>query len=347
LNGIAKKPAICLCIFEDSYYYRLFFCQYQRGTYGQQRLEFQCFAIPIKTKDWTLSLNLNFARNDNRLREISELYPQESGLSTSNASYISQLIVDQPLGSYYGYLYDGVYLNEDQTIARDKKGDKIYTYNDKGEQEPVYMRFSYPSIDYQFQPGDARYVDVNNDGNIDYQDIVWLCNAMDLFSGGFGGKLSWKQFSMDAFFNFRYGNDVINYAKLNMENMYAFDNQSLSVLRRWRHVYLDESEAPDDLLPRALYRKGYNYLASDRFVEDGSFVRFKSLTFRYNMTRAQLKNTFLQRASFFITLQNLYVWTGYTGMDPEVNISNPLSAGYDYASTPRPKDYMIGVSLTF
>ena len=140
---------------------------------------------------------------------------------------------------------------------------------------------------------------------------------------------------------------MINFAKLNMENMHAYDNQSLSVLRRWRHVYEDESEAPDDLLPRALYRKGYNYLASDRFVEDGSFVRFKSLTFRYNMSRDQLKNTFLQRASFFITLQNLYVWTAYTGMDPEVNISNPLSAGYDYASTPRPKDYMIGFSLTF
>ena len=317
------------------------------GRMDNNGWEFQCFATPVKTKDWTLTLNLNFARNDNRLREISDLYPQESGISTSNASYISQLIVDQPLGSFYGYLYDGVYLNEDQTIARDKKGDKIYTYNDKGEKEPVYMRFSYPSIDYQFQPGDARYVDVNHDGNIDYQDIVWLGNAMALFSGGFGGKLSWKQFTVDAFFNFRYGNDVINFAKLNMENMHAYDNQSLSVLRRWRHVYEDESEAPDDLLPRALYRKGYNYLASDRFVEDGSFVRFKSLTFRYNMSRDQLKNTFLQRASFFITLQNLYVWTAYTGMDPEVNISNPLSAGYDYASTPRPKDYMIGFSLTF
>lgn len=70
------------------------------GRMDNNGWEFQCFAIPIKTKDWTLSLNLNFARNDNRLREISELYPQESGISTSNASYISQLIVDQPLGSF-------------------------------------------------------------------------------------------------------------------------------------------------------------------------------------------------------------------------------------------------------
>ncbi|SHF85170.1 TonB-linked outer membrane protein, SusC/RagA family [Bacteroides luti] len=319
------------------------------GVMDNQGWELSVMTTPVKTKDFTFSFNFNIARNENFVRSISEQYPMESGVSTANGSYIRRFEIDQPLGSFYGYKYNGVYLNKDQTIARDKNGGKIFTYNDAGERVPVQMRFGYPSIDYQFQEGDAKYEDLNHDGNIDYLDIVYLGNANPLFQGGFGPSFRYKNFTLNLYFNYRYGNDIVNSAKMNMENMYSFNNQSTAVLNRWRHSYENEADAPEGLLPRALYKKGYNYLGSDRFIEDGSFLRFKSLTFKYTFDRKMLAKTFLNDASIYLTMQNLFVWTNYTGQDPEVSVggSDPFKTGYDYATTPRSKEYTLGLSLTF
>ena len=181
---------------------------YNAASMHNDGWELQGSFVPIRTKEWNLTINANLARNENRLKKISELYPQESGSWTSGGSYISLIKVDQPFGSFYGFRYKGVYLNEDQTIARDASGNKIYTYNDRGERVPVQMRFNYPSNGYEFEAGDARYEDINHDGNIDAQDIVYLGNAMPLFTGGFGFNLRYKQLTLSTFFNFRYGNEI-------------------------------------------------------------------------------------------------------------------------------------------
>ena len=96
-----------------------------------------------------------------------------------------------------------------------------------------------------------------------------------------------------------------------------------------------------------MYGLEYNYLASDRFVEDGSFLRFKQLTLRYNLSKDILKSYRISDASIYVTMQNLYCWTKYTGMDPEVTVSNPFSAGYDNAASPRAKEYWLGVNFSF
>lgn len=319
------------------------------GIMDNQGWELSVNLTPVRTKDFNFGFNFNIARNMNYIRSISEQYPMESGVSTSNGSYLQRIELNQPLGSIYGYRYNGVYLNQDQTIARDASGNKIYTYDALGNRVPVQMRFSYPSIAYQFQPGDARYKDINNDGNIDYQDIVYLGNANPMFNGGFGPSFRYKGLSLNMFFNFRYGNDVVNATKMGLEKMSNFDNQSTATLKRWRHPYEDPSTAPSDLLPRALMSSGYNYLGSDRYVEDGSFIRFKSVTLKYALDKKLLKNTFIKDCNLWLTVQNLYVWTKYTGMDPEVSIggSDPFKLGYDYSRTPRTKDFSLGVNVSF
>lgn len=319
------------------------------GIMDNEGWELSVNTVPYRDKNWTVSLNFNIARNQNYIREISDQYPMESGSNLANGSYIRRFEVNQSLGSFYGYKYDGVYLNQDQTIARDKSGNKIYTYNDRGERIPVQMRFGYPSIAYEFQPGDARYEDINKDGNIDYQDIVYLGNAIPKFTGGFGPTVKYKNLTLSMYFNFRYGNDVVNSAKMNLEKMYNFDNQSTAVLKRWRHPYEIEADAPKDLLPRALYGKGYNYLGSDRFVEDGSFLRFKSLTLKYTFPRKLLEKTFIQDCAVTMTMNNICLWTKYTGLDPEVSVggSDPFKTGYDNARTPRSMDFTMGLNVTF
>ena len=301
---------------------------------------------PIRTRDLNINFAFNLAQYQNIIKDINEYADLYSGAWDVNGSYLSRIVLNQPIGSFYGYKYSGVYLNMDQTIARDGSGNKIYTVDDFGNQVPVYMRFGYPTVDYTFQPGDARYADLNNDGNINYQDITYLGDYNPLFYGGLTPSIKWKQFSLNTVFHFRYGNSVINMTRMNLEKMYNYDNQSKAVLKRWRNPYENEADAPTDLLPRALYGEGYNWLASDRFVEDGSFLRWKSATFRYNFKREWLSKFKLSDLYVYATVNNIYVWTNYTGQDPEVSIGGSRP-GQDTSKSPVSKSYTFGLNLTF
>jgi hypothetical protein len=206
------------------------------------------------------------------------------------------------------------------------------------------MRFSYPVIDYVFQPGDAMYEDVNHDGNINYMDVVYLGNGNPKFTGGFGPTVSYKSnLKLSAFFSFRYGYQLVNGTEMNTTSMYGFDNQSTAVLRRWRN--------PGDVtdMPRALYNAGYNWLGSDRYVEDASFIRLRTLTARYNFSKAFTDRLKMKNFSFYITAENLLTFTKYTGQDPEVSVrgSDPFRVATDNSMTPPSKNFVLGISAGF
>lgn len=313
------------------------------NTVENKGIELNVQTTPYRDKNWKVDFNFNVARSQTYLRKLSEYAGTESGSWQLNGSYLIRNELNQPYGSFYGYKYDGVYLNKQQTIAKDAHNNAIYTMGKDGSLEPVYMRFNYPSIGYQFMPGDARYVDVNNDGNINLQDVVYLGDYMPLFTGGFGPNLRYKNLSVSSWFHFRYGNSVLNMTRMNMEKMYNFDNQSKAVLKRFRNEYAPgtESQAPADLLPRALYSAGYNWLGSDRFVEDGSFLRWKTLTVRYAMAKKVVKLIGVQDMNLWVTMQNLMVLTNYTGQDPEVDLRN----GQDSSRSPRPYQFTFGLKI--
>jgi TonB-linked SusC/RagA family outer membrane protein len=315
------------------------------GTMDNQGWELSIMTTPIRDKKWKVDFNFNIARSVNIIRDLSEYIALEKGVTTSNGQYLSVIQIGQPLGSFYGYQYDGVYLNQAQTIAKDKNGNNIYDIDGK----PVYEKFGYPTTNYQFQEGDARYKDVNHDGNINYLDVVYLGDANPLFTGGFGPTISYQNWTMASYFYFRVGNEIVNSTKMEMENMYDFDNQSTAVLRRWRRPYTNAEEAPADILPRALFGYGYNWLGSDRYVEDGSFLRWKSFTLSYRLPKNTLKSLGINDLKLNFTAQNLYVWTNYTGMDPEVSIggSSIYSIGYDRTRAPKAKEFAFGATVSF
>lgn len=320
------------------------------GSMENKGFELSINTVPYRSKAWNISFNINLARNINSILDVPDQYPMQKGVLTTNGQYVRRFELGQPIGAIYGFRYKGVYLNDDQTIARDASGNKIYSYDASGKRTPVQMRFAYPTIDYQFKAGDAIYEDINHDGNIDYQDVVYLGNANPILTGGFGPNIRYKSISVSAFFNFRYGNKVINKMGMSLQNMASYNNQSKAVLRRWRHPYEDESTAPTDLLPRAVYgsKNAYNYLGSDRFVEDGSFLRFKTLTVKYTFDKKQLKSTFLQSCQIWTTLSNLYVWTNYSGMDPEIALTGgAFKMGEDNSRIPRSFTATLGMSVTF
>lgn len=309
------------------------------GTMDNQGWELAVWAQPYKSKTLTVGFDFNLSGNQNVIREISEFYPSQRGDVTRNGEYLRLLQINNPFGSFYGYKYKGVYADKQSTIATDAKGTPIIGPNG----QTIYMRFNYPQTDYIFQPGDAMYEDINKDGNINYMDVVYLGNSNPKLSGGFGPSVTWKNFKLTSFFSFRWGYDVINGTKMNTTNMFGFDNQSTAVLSRWRK----EGDVTD--MPRALINGGFNWLGSDRYVEDASYVRFRTITLRYNFDKQSLKKMKMKSASIYITAENLFTFTNYLGQDPEVSFrgSDPFRVSYDYSMTPPSKNITIGLVASF
>ena len=312
------------------------------GSMNNDGWEIGVNTTPIKRKNLIVGFDFNIARNVNSMQSVSEFYPRESVAGVpKQGEYKSFLIIGNPFGSYYGFKYKGVYPTDQSTIAVGESGKPIIGPNG----QEVRMRYNYPDVDYVFQAGDAMYEDINKDGNINYMDIVYLGNGIPKFTGGFGPRITFKgNMTLQAFFSYRYDFDIVNDTKMKTTNMYGVNNQSTAILSRWRK----EGDITD--MPRALYGAGYNWLASDRYVEDASFVRLSSVTFRYNLSKSVVNKLKLKTGSLYVTGQNLYTWTKYSGQNPDVSISgssNPFKYPVDNALTPPSISFTLGLTAGF
>ncbi len=126
-------------------------------------------------------------------------------------------------------------------------------------------------------------------------------------------------------------------------NMYGYDNQSTQVLQRWR------KSGDETNVPRALFNSGYNWLGSSRYVEDGSFLRFRTITLRYNFSKSTLQRIKIKNLSAYVTAENIFTMTRYTGQDPEVSArgSDPFRVATDNSMTPPVKMFTIGLTGSF
>jgi len=307
-------------------------------------------------KFW-VDFNVTFANNRNEIlkMEPTVLEGLNSDFGYNNGSYLSRVQLHNPLGAIYGFRYKGVYQYSDYSeeeiagvsgpnapVARNADGEVIL--NAAGN--PKYMYFDYDGKYYQFVGGDAIYEDINHDGNINELDIVYLGSSLPKLTGGFGLRFHYGRWSMNAQFNYRYGNKVVNYARMGLENMATSNNQSQAVNWRWH----TEGDNFENILPRAVTTKTnfetYNYLGSDRFVEDASFLRLNYLNFTYSVDEKRLKQWGLSKLSFYLTLNNLFKLTKYSGADPEIAQAGYAPAG-DYSRTPRSKSFTLGASISF
>jgi TonB-linked SusC/RagA family outer membrane protein len=309
------------------------------GTMDNQGWELAVWTVPYKSKNLSIGFDFNISGNQNVIREISPFYPNQRGDVTKNGEYLRLLQINNPFGSFYGYKYKGVYKDKASTIATDAKGTSIIGPNG----QIIYTRFNYPQTNYIFQPGDAMYEDINHDGNINYMDVVYLGNSNPKLSGGFGPSITWKNLKITSFFSYRLGYDVINGTKMNTTNMFYFDNQSSAVLNRWK------KDGDVTEMPRALIAGGFNWLGSDRYVEDASYIRFRTITARYNVDKKVMEKMKMKSMSFYITAENLFTFTNYLGQDPEVAMrgSDPFRVSYDYSMTPPAKNFTLGFVAGF
>lgn len=308
------------------------------GEMENRGLEFYVDYTIIRRKDLQVSFNLNLSRNKNQVLRLPENYSLEYGNMLENGNYKISIVPGEALGGFFGYEYQGVYTSNDDAIVRDVNGDPVYGLN---IDNPLTMIMGGPS-GYVFEGGDANYADLNYDGKIDELDLVYLGDLNPKVMGGFGPRVQYKNFLFNTFVYFKLGQKIINQTRMDTEKMYGYDNQSKATNYRWRR----EGDITD--MPRALFNEGFNWLGSNRFVEDGSYLRLKTVSLSYIFDEEMAKKLLLKNLRIFITGYNLYTWTKYSGQDPDVAPpSRPDTLPKDYSRTPPPKKIMLGINVTF
>ena len=194
------------------------------------------------------------------------------------------------------------------------------------------------------ETGDMIYKDLDGSGDINADgDKTIIGNANPDFTYGFTNTLTYKGFGLNIFFQGVSGNDIFNATRIETEAMTDFKSQASSVLNRWKQ--------PGDItdIPRAVLGDKYNSDLSTRFIEDGSYLRLKTLTFSYDFKQQFIEKSFLTRLKLYFTAENLATFTNYSGYDPEVNAfgSSNLVQGVDYGTYPQTKNFIFGINASF
>ncbi len=300
--------------------------RYNDGRIQNNGVEFTTSVTAIKSKDWTFRVGFNIYTVENKFLEFPENVVDEE-VEISNGKYPVKAEVGKPVGSFFGFRYLGVYPTTADAVAHNADGSvKVDSYGD-----PIPMSYNGT---YTFQGGDAKYEDVNHDGIINLDDVVYLGDSNPLFAGGFDFTLKYKRWQMRANFLYRYGNDIVNAVAMNAESMTNKNNQSKAVLNRWRVPGQDF----EGILPRAYYNHTCNNLGSDRYVEDASYIRLNNLALDYSFSPQALKPLGLRMAKVGFQARKLLTLTNYTGQDPEVTMKNEdaLWFGKDTGTVPPP-----------
>ena len=320
----------------------------------------------------TIGANFNISQNFNEIVDMEESVLESINGewdSGSRGQYLNRIQKGNPLGSIYGLRYKGVYQYSYEYLTNLKQSKnwtdeefRDFINNDflaSGKTAPIAIdnngkvmmdskglpirqvyNFNDGVSTYEFQGGDAIYEDVNNDGQINSLDIVYLGNSNPHLNGGFGLNLQYGDWSLKTSFSYRQGIKIVNRAKMELEEMFNAYNQSSAVNWRWRKNG-DVTE-----IPRAMFNTGYNWQGSDRYVEDASFVRMSYIQLSYNFSKKLLKPLGLRRLQTSLSGQNLFCWSKYSGTDPE---HSPGSWGiaYDSSQTPRSKSVTLNIQVGF
>ena len=247
---------------------------------------------------WNTDFNISFNRNKLKSLKLTKVYP--AAITTDHVhDYVVRNTPGRPLGSFYGYIADGV----------------------------------------NRETGELNYRDINNDGIISANDRTYIGDPNPDFTFGMTNTFAWKGLSLSVLLQGSYGNDIYNVSRMDNEGMFDGRNQSTTVLRRWR--------IPGQItdVPKA----GFDQRNSTYYIEDGSYLRVKSITLSYDVPALALRKMHLTRLMPYISFTNLLTWTGYKGRDPEVNQYGDSGTvqGLDWGTYPLSRSFVMGLKVEF
>lgn len=256
---------------------------------------------------WETDLNVTY--NKNKILDLNSdtpLWRNQFG-----GAYATMLAANYPINVFYGYVTDGIFQNTDEVKAH--------------------------AVQPGAEPGDIRFRDLNNDGVINDADRTVIGNPNPSWLFSMTNRFTYKGFELSIYLQGVAGNKIYNRTRSVMESMSAAYNQSASTAHRWT------GEGTSDSMPRAIWAdpNGNNRI-SDRWVENGSYLRLKNITLAYNFPDRWMKAVRLENARIIVSCENVATITGYKGLDPEVGID-----GIDYSSFPPSRIFNVGFSVNF
>lgn len=306
------------------------------GTVRNRGLEFSLNTINFNNNSfkWTSSFNISFNQskilklttgkgNDNILTVVP--FQSEHNMPL----YIAE--IGQPAGMFYGLIFDGIYQYSDF----DNPSPGVYT-----------LKATIPNNGNDratIKPGDIKYKDINDDKVVNSADRKVIGNGNPKHMGGFSNNFSYKGFDLNVFLQWSYGNQIYNANRLLLEGnatQREYMNQFTSYINRWS----PENQTNENFRANGQGPRTH----SSRVLEDGSYLRLKTLSFAYNIPEKYIKHLYLKNLNINVSAQNLMTLTNYSGMDPETSARNSvLTPGFDFSAYPQAKTIVFGINATF
>ncbi len=282
------------------------------GKIQNKGIEFTLSTKNFVKPDFKWSTDAVFSYNKNNVESInSETYLAGAGDGTNLNRMFTIINAGYPVNIFYGYVTDGIFQNQAEVDA--------HAFQTAGT-----------------APGDIRFKDLNNDGIINGKDRTVIGNPNPKFTFSLNNTFTYKNFDLTIFLQGSYGNDIFNVNRMDTEGMSVINNQSISVLNRWN------GEGTSNTMPRAIFGDpNQNGRVSDRFVEDGSYVKLKNVNLSYSLPKGVFGEN-VRSVKVFISGQNLVTWTDYTGFDPEVSVN-----GVDIGTYPVTRTVSLGLNVGF
>ncbi|MDP4270838.1 MAG: SusC/RagA family TonB-linked outer membrane protein, partial [Bacteroidota bacterium] len=285
------------------------------GTMTNKGFEFSANvkALNLKNLKWELGLSVGHYKN-----EITSLPSGDYTTSVYDGEVLTA--VGQPVGAFYGYKTQGVFSTKAEAANANlkiKNSDGSYT---------------------AFGAGDMHFVDVHKDGIIDANDKQVIGNPNPDVYGTITSKIAVKKFTLNTIFTYSLGNDIYNYYRSQLEAGKDLSNQTATMLSRWT------ADGQITAQPKAVYGDPMgNARFSDRWIEDGSYMRLKTVSLAYDLP---LKNNFIQGFTVWVSANNLVTFTKYLGVDPEVSAKNSVYyQGVDAGLVPQTRSYYLGIKF--
>ncbi|MFM2293311.1 MAG: TonB-dependent receptor SusC [Bacteroidota bacterium] len=343
--------------------------QWQNAASTQNRgVELTLNADLIQTKDFNLSFSVNVSKNKNKVLTLKNGVQStfnEGWTSYSEASNSYIVSVGQPVGLIYGFVNDGWYAADDFTYSGSSWGVNRTKYPNYDATTKVYSDNSGNKFvdnsgiaGASWGPGAQKLKDTNGDGKITIDDKVLIGNTNPKHFGAFSFTATYKGFDASANFNWVYGNQIYNATKIELTAEYYKYRNMLST-GEVPYSQIDWNTGTRVTDGGTLNAMNANatiwapttgkYATTSWAIEDGSFLRFNTLTIGYTVPKKITKKAHIEKIRIYGSGYNLYTWTKYTGYDPEVDTrrATPATPGVDYSAYPKSRSYNLGVNITF
>ena len=310
------------------------------GSMSNKGIDIRVGTTNISNKNFSWKTDITVSHNINKV-----LYLGAGGADASIVSRNSKTVVGQPIGSFFGYIYDGIFATADDFKSHALPADQA------GNPRPIAN--AQGGIWY----GDRMYKDLNGDGIIDTRDQTFLGSPQPKFQFGFNNSFNYKGFDLNIFFSGNVGSKVYNELPVNQLNPLNNTNYFTGILNYAKTALIDPAGDKNDFNnvyvtnPNTTVMGLRNDVTNENlrftnlFLEDASFIRCKNITIGYNLPQNILAKAHIYSLRLYANVSNAFTITKYTGMDPEVGSWNPLEAGYDGGYYPQSRVFTFGVNV--